>query len=126
MKTLDTLYTLWDSLSDVYVNDDMEIEQEFLDFGPGKNVEIIWHWFESQNDKFIVGDVQQGIRVQHVDLENVRHSNLGATIEDMQESINRLEVLYLYIREDDPDRAETLKNVLEAWDDVSAQYELVR
>jgi|GEM_PF-1201415 len=61
-KPLSELYVLWDQFSEVRVDDEDRIEVDFLDFEAGDYREEIWHWFEAQNDQFIVGDVLQGIR----------------------------------------------------------------
>lgn len=67
--TLMALYALWEQLGDIPVfperTPDFEmdsIEEPFLHFAVGTPREDIWRWFESQNAKFIVGDVMQGIR----------------------------------------------------------------
>lgn len=66
---LEDYYSLWDLLSDVPVTEghsefeDGSIEAEFCHFPPGTPREQIWRWFEEQHPRFIVGDVQQGIRV---------------------------------------------------------------
>lgn len=70
-KSLSELYGLWDQLRDVAVVEDATrpgsallcLDQPFLHFSKGAEVEEVWHWFERQNPQFIVGDVMQGIRV---------------------------------------------------------------
>lgn len=37
---------MWQSLGDIPVNDDGEIETPYLQFEIGTNREEIWHWFE--------------------------------------------------------------------------------
>lgn len=76
---LGQLYALWDKLGDIPTvppagnegdDDDStlpvgaegSIEEPFLHFPVGTHREDIWHWFEAQNPRFIVGDVMQGIR----------------------------------------------------------------
>ena len=59
---LQALYKLWEQLGDIPVNDEGNIESPFLHFNPGAYTLEIWTWFEEQNDRFIVGDVQRGIR----------------------------------------------------------------
>ncbi len=59
---LKKLYELWDELSDVPVDDTGHIETPFLHFLVGEDREEIWHWFEEQNDDFIVGEVMNGHR----------------------------------------------------------------
>lgn len=63
---LKTLYSLWDILSDVMVDEDEEgtlvLEEPFLHFDLGTTLSSIWHWFEGQNESFVVGDVMNGVR----------------------------------------------------------------
>lgn len=61
-KTLGDLYAIWDRFADVPVSEDGAIEAPFLHFSVGVERETIWHWFESQNPRFVVGDVMSGIR----------------------------------------------------------------
>lgn len=61
-KTLDDLYASWDRFADVPVSEDGAIEAPFLHFSVGVERETIWRWFESQNPRFVVGDVMNGIR----------------------------------------------------------------
>lgn len=58
---LKTLYALWDELADVPIFQNDTIAKEFLHFPICTFREEIWHWFEAQNPRFIVGEVQQGI-----------------------------------------------------------------
>lgn len=63
MKTLSELYSIWDALAAVPVNDDGDcLSAPFQCFDSGASVVDVWHWFESQNPDFVVGDVMQGIR----------------------------------------------------------------
>lgn len=41
---------LWKKLGDVPVNDDGELEEEFLHFPIGTDRETVWSWFESELD----------------------------------------------------------------------------
>ena len=43
---IDEAKKLWEMLGDIPVNDDMEIESEFLSFPIGTDCHEIWHWFE--------------------------------------------------------------------------------
>jgi len=45
-----TAETLWDMLKDIPVDDDENIEVQFLHFPPGTDREDIWHWFEDTFD----------------------------------------------------------------------------
>lgn len=62
--SLKELMALWKKLSDiptVYEGEGVDtIESKFLHFDIGTHRETIWHWFEEQNDKFIVGEIMQG------------------------------------------------------------------
>lgn len=43
----DSIYhQLWEILSDIPINDNEEIELDFLHFEKGTNMYEIWHWFE--------------------------------------------------------------------------------
>lgn len=61
-KTLPQLYKLWDQLTDVPVNQNDELECTFYHFEKCTSRYDVWRWFEQQNCKFVVGDVQYGIR----------------------------------------------------------------
>jgi len=64
-RPLTELYALWDQLGDVPVTDDGEqLDAPFLHFPPGTQTLDVWHWFEAQNRLFVVGDVQQGVRIR--------------------------------------------------------------
>lgn len=62
--TMDDLNTLWDDLGDiptVYEGEHAdEIEENFLQFPIGTHREVIWHWFESMNPAFLVGEKMLG------------------------------------------------------------------
>jgi hypothetical protein len=63
---LGELYALWDRLGDTPTNDDDEIDAQFIHFPKGTPREEIWHWFESQNSAFVVGEVMSSnTRGQH-------------------------------------------------------------
>lgn len=60
------LYGLWETLGATPVVESptgLRIDLDWLTFQKGTLVEGIWHWFEAQNPRFIVGDVMQGQRV---------------------------------------------------------------
>ena len=60
---LRVLYDLWKTLGDTPVAESpsgLRIDLGWLTFQKGALVEDIWHWFEKQNPRFIVGDVMQG------------------------------------------------------------------
>lgn len=46
---------LWEQLGDTPINDEEEIEVEFLQFEKGTHREEIWHWFESEFN-FSIGE----------------------------------------------------------------------
>jgi hypothetical protein len=75
-RTMLELKALWDLLGDVPVFDssdydaealssvafkDGDIEVPYLHFPAGTPREDIWHWFEAQNKRFIVGEVMMGV-----------------------------------------------------------------
>ncbi|MHB0927731.1 MAG: hypothetical protein ACYC3W_02250 [Candidatus Nanopelagicales bacterium] len=60
------LYGLWETLGTTPVVESptgLRIDLDWMTFQKGTPVEDIWHWFETQNPRFIVGDVMQGRRV---------------------------------------------------------------
>jgi hypothetical protein len=76
ITTLRALYALWDALADIPVFDDDSgefevgaIEEPFLHFPVGTHAHDIWHWFESVNPRFIVGEVMEGRRIDDEDSE---------------------------------------------------------
>lgn len=66
--SLNRLYQLWDQLRDIPTSDGSDqfeadaIAVPFLQFPPGTHRENIWHWFEAQDTRFLVGEVMSGIR----------------------------------------------------------------
>lgn len=46
--TMRTLSQLWDDLSDIPVNPDDEIEEDFLSFPAGTDKMDVWHWFDER------------------------------------------------------------------------------
>lgn len=61
---LATLYARWDELGDIPVDEAAQYtEAPFLHFAAGSEVEEIWHWFESVNPRFLVGEVMSGLRL---------------------------------------------------------------
>ncbi|KKI36161.1 hypothetical protein VI03_25700 [Burkholderia vietnamiensis] len=62
-RALSDLYQLWDKLGDAPTSDDgQRLDESFLHFGKGAEMETVWRWFEAQNPQFVVGEVMQGIR----------------------------------------------------------------
>lgn len=61
---IDVLNKLWDDLGNiptVYEGENVdEIEETFLQFPIGTHREVIWHWFESMNPAFLVGEKMSG------------------------------------------------------------------
>ncbi len=64
--SLSQLYALWEQLGDIPTTHDGPdvdcIEEAFLHFDVGTHREDIWHWFEAQHDRFLVGEVMNGVR----------------------------------------------------------------
>ena len=46
-RTLKELQELWDKLGDIPVNNDDEIEEDFLNFPAGTSKFDVWHWFDA-------------------------------------------------------------------------------
>lgn len=44
--SLKTLQELWDMFSNVPINDEDEIEEDFLNFKAGTSRFEVWHWFD--------------------------------------------------------------------------------
>lgn len=42
---------LWGKLSNIPIDENEDIEEEFLHFPVGTNREDIWHWFDKQHSK---------------------------------------------------------------------------
>lgn len=59
---LNKLLALWTELGDIPVNAAGEIETPFQQFEAGTPREDIWHWFEDQNQRFLVGEIMTGKR----------------------------------------------------------------
>ncbi len=55
------LYELWDQFSDVPVTEDGCLDETFCHFRKGTDREVVWHWFEEQDPRFIIGDIMNGI-----------------------------------------------------------------
>lgn len=47
-RTLKELQELWDKLGDIPVNNDDEIEEDFLNFPAGTSKFDVWHWFDER------------------------------------------------------------------------------
>ena len=63
--TLNQLCDLWNRLGDVPVDEDDHTEEAFLFFPVGVHREDIWHWFESANPSFLVGEAGSYIDGSH-------------------------------------------------------------
>lgn len=57
MKTLEELRKLWDEFGDTPVNNNDEIEEDFLDFPVGTDKFDVWHWFDEQCPKGLAEDL---------------------------------------------------------------------
>lgn len=51
---LSDLIIAWKKLGDIPVNNDMELDEDFLHFEKGTEVIEVWSWFESKNPEFSV------------------------------------------------------------------------
>lgn len=60
--SLSDLYAKWGQLSDVTIDEEGAIDEPFLHFSKGTPREEIWAWFERRNPKFVVAELQRGIR----------------------------------------------------------------
>lgn len=43
-----TIEKLWDDFSIIPINDNDELEEQFLDFEPGTSRYDVWHWFDER------------------------------------------------------------------------------
>jgi hypothetical protein len=69
-KPLAELYVLWDQLRNVPTQEldhGTVIDEEFQHLPRGTAVEDVWRWFETQNPRFVVGEVMEGIRMKETD-----------------------------------------------------------
>ncbi len=64
--------------------------------------------------------------IQHKDLSDVQHSDLGKAIESLSDNKILIEELYNTIFEQSQNTATRLRLVLEAIDEVELQYEKVK
>lgn len=62
--SLDELNALWVNLGDiptVYEGEHVDkIDEDFLHFSKGTHRETVWHWFETMNPAFSVGEIMSG------------------------------------------------------------------
>ena len=56
-SNIEKALSLWRDLSDVPVNEDDEIDSEFLDFPIGTCKFDIWHWFEDSFNVSVAKDL---------------------------------------------------------------------
>jgi len=54
---LQTARALWQSLGNIPVNDEEEIDEDFMDFPKGTDVYYIWHWFEEKFNLSVAKDL---------------------------------------------------------------------
>lgn len=52
-----TLNELWDKLGDIPVNNDDEIEEDFLGFPAGTSKFDVWHWFDERCPNGVAEDL---------------------------------------------------------------------
>jgi hypothetical protein len=57
MKNLKEAKKIWDKLADITVNANNEIEQKFMNFPTGTDIEDIWHYIENTYDVSIAIDL---------------------------------------------------------------------
>ena len=64
LRGMKELCCLWNELSNVATNDGC-IDDAFIHFEAGADVQDIWHWFEKQNPKFSVAEAGNRICDDH-------------------------------------------------------------
>ncbi len=57
-KPLELARVLWSELANIPINDDEEIEQDYLQFTSGTSRSDIWHWFEGRFNISIAKDLE--------------------------------------------------------------------
>ena len=57
MKTLEELQELWNELSNIPVNENDEIEKDFLGFPAGTDKLEVWDWFDEHCPNGLVKDL---------------------------------------------------------------------
>jgi hypothetical protein len=50
---------LWEELGNVPINEEEEIEVDFLHFEAGTSIYYIWHWFEEEFDLSVAKDLMK-------------------------------------------------------------------
>lgn len=58
-RTLKELQELWDKLGDIPVNNDDEIEEDFLNFPAGTSKFDVWHWFDERCPNGVAEDLMR-------------------------------------------------------------------
>lgn len=75
-KGMVELVQLWIRLGDIPTTPDGEdvdcIEEPFLHFPVGTHREDIWHWFEEQNHRFMVGPLMSGAYTHPIERVNLK------------------------------------------------------
>ena len=56
-RTLKELQELWNELSDIPVNENDEIEEDFPDFPSGTDKFDVWHWFDERCPNGVAEDL---------------------------------------------------------------------
>lgn len=56
-RTLKELQELWNELSDIPVNENDEIEEDFLDFPSETDKFDVWHWFDERCPNGVAEDL---------------------------------------------------------------------
>lgn len=61
---MDVLHVKWEVLGTVGITDDgIALDQSFDHFRAGTPIVDVWQWFEAQNPRFSVAEVQRGIKL---------------------------------------------------------------
>lgn len=54
---LQTAKALWEQLGNIPINEDEELDEDFMDFEKGTDRYEVWHWFEDKFDISIAKDL---------------------------------------------------------------------
>ena len=79
-RPLDELYQLWGELGLVASNSRGELQENFLDFPEGTHQQEIFRWFEAQNPRFSVSQLQSGILPEPQELSSSEFSKIAQII----------------------------------------------
>lgn len=110
-QNLKELQELWDKLGDIPVNNDDEIEEDFLNFPAGTSKFDVWHWFDERCPNGVAEDLMYGFEVTKIDNDDVLDSCWGYYGDDSVEDIEaeRKSVIDGFVKEEKQARLNYLR-----------------